>query len=128
MWSEEANPCKESQSSASASSSNDNSKSPQILSNQLFRNDGRDKHTKFFFLCSKRFYEAFGRCRTPDSTLDWADRAKVNIERTNLYLIANNDPINVATQGFDALNEHIARLNRSSLFPYAHDFEEYYED
>lgn len=125
---EEANPCEESQSWASASSSNDNSKAPQILSNQLFRNVARDKHTKFFFLGSKRFYEAFGRYLTPDSTLDWADRAEVNIERTNLYSIANNDPINLATHGFDELNQHFARLNRYSLVPYAHDFEEYYQD
>lgn len=125
---EEANPCEESQSAASASSSNDNSEDSQILNNQLFRNVARDKHTKFFFLGSKRFYEAFGRYLTPDSTLDWADHAKVNIERTNLYSIANNDPINVATQGFAELNEHFARLNRSSIVPYAHVFEEYYED
>lgn len=125
---EDDNPCEDRQSSVSASSRNDNSGDSRILSNQLFRNVERDKHTNFFFLRSKRFYEAFGRYLTPDSTIDWANGAKVNIEKTNLYSIANNDPINATSQGFNELDEHFARLNRSSVVPYAHDFEEYYQD
>ena len=125
---EDDNPCEDRQSSASASSSNDNSGDSPVLSNHVFRNVERDKHTDFFFLGSKRFYEAFGRYLTPDSTIDWANGAEVNIERTNLYSIASNDPVNAGTQGFEELNEHFARLNRSSIVPYAHDFEEYYQD
>ena len=122
------NPCEDSQSSASASSSNDNSGDSRILSNHVFRNVERDKHTDFFFIGSKRFYEPFGRYLTPDSTINWANQAEVNIERTNLYSIASNDPVNAGTQGFEELNEHFARLNRSSVVPYAQDFEEYYQD
>lgn len=127
---EGAYPCNDGQSSASASASSSTNKSrdSRTLSSQLFRNVERDINTELYFLSSKRFFDAFGRYLTPDSTVEWDDRAVVDIEKTNLYSIAENDPVNRNMRGFKEMNEHFARLNKSSIVPIAYEFEGYFRD
>ncbi len=121
------NPCNDGQTSVSAvaSSNTNNSRDSRVLSSQLFRNVERDINTELYLLSSQRFFDAFGRYLTPDSTIEWNGRAVVDFEKTNLYSIAENDPVNRNKRGFRELNEHFARLNRSSVVPMAHEFENY---
>ena len=128
---EEANPCDSASTGsgivASAFSQNSNSSRRKNLSNHLFRNVQRDQNTKLYFLGSKRFYGALGRYITPDSPIKWGNRPEVDIEKGNLYSIANNDPINAISPQFNSMNELLVRLNRPEIVSLGHEFESYFQ-